>query len=97
MKIEIFVAGTPFCRAALELVRRLAGGGEHEIFVRDVRTQPGAATLARAYGIASVPAVIADGVLRSGGHDGVSEADLLAMGLKGQMQSDQTDRLDAVL
>ena len=60
-KIEVFSAGCPCCREAVEIVRRLAGS-DHEVEVHDMHRDDVAAR-ARQYGIRSVPSVVVDGQL----------------------------------
>lgn len=59
--IEIFSAGCPICKDAIELVRRLAGT-DQEVRVLDMRRGETAAR-ALELGVRSLPAVIVDGKL----------------------------------
>jgi hypothetical protein len=59
--IEIFSAGCPACRAAGDLVRRVAGPND-QVLVREMQHDD-TANRARALGIRSVPAVVVDGRL----------------------------------
>lgn len=60
-KIEVFSAGCPACREAVELVERVAGGSA-EVSVLDMHQQDVAAR-AKELGVRSVPAVAIDGKL----------------------------------
>jgi glutaredoxin len=60
-KVEIFSAGCPLCRDAVELVRRI-GCPSCEVKVLDMK-DPAVAARAKELGIRSVPAVIVDGRL----------------------------------
>ncbi|HWW77755.1 MAG TPA: thioredoxin family protein [Pyrinomonadaceae bacterium] len=60
-KIEIFSAGCPACRDAVELVERVAGGSA-DVSVLDMHQQDVAAR-AKDLGVRSVPAVAIDGRL----------------------------------
>lgn len=58
-KVDIFSAGCPLCRDAVESVRRI-GCPSCEIQVLDMR-DPAVAERAKGLGIRSVPAVVVDG------------------------------------
>jgi glutaredoxin 3 len=60
-KIEVFSAGCPACREALELVEKLAGESA-EVSVLDMH-QEAVAARAKELGVRSVPAVAIDGRL----------------------------------
>jgi glutaredoxin 3 len=60
-KVEIFSAGCPICRAAIERVNQIACPS-CEVVVRDMNDQ-GVADQAGTLGIHSVPAVVVDGRL----------------------------------
>jgi glutaredoxin 3 len=79
-KIEVFSAGCPACRDAVELVERVAGGSA-EVAVLDMHQQDVAAR-AKELGVQSVPAVAIDGKLADccTGR-GVDEATLRRQGL----------------
>lgn len=91
--IEVFIAGTPLCKDAVALVRRLAPGGV-EIRAMDLRTDVRAQQKARMYGLKSFPAVVVDGTLFEGGASGVDEVGLRQLGLGKGMRSAETDRID---
>ena len=59
--IEVFSAGCPTCKEAIELVKNIAGSG-CEVKVHDMH-QPGVAARAKEHGVRSVPAVLVDGEL----------------------------------
>lgn len=59
--IEVFSAGCPTCRDAIDVVRQLAGS-QHDVQVRDMQ-HADAVERAKALGIRSVPAVVVDGVI----------------------------------
>ena len=59
--IEVFSAGCPYCREAVELVRRLAGA-DHDVEVHDMHRDDVVAR-ARQYGVRSLPAVVVNGQL----------------------------------
>ena len=59
--IEVFSAGCPTCKDAIELVKKLAGS-EHQVYVRDMQHAE-TATRAKTLGIRSLPAVVVDGKL----------------------------------
>ena len=61
-RIEIFTAGCPVCDPGVQLVRE-AAGVDHEVIVRDLHEDRGAAEQADAYGIRTLPAVVVDGSL----------------------------------
>jgi len=79
-KIEVFSAGCPACREAVELVERVAGSSA-EVSVLDMHRQDVAAR-AKELGVQSVPAVAIDGRLADccTGR-GVDEATLRSQGL----------------
>jgi glutaredoxin 3 len=60
-KVEVFSAGCPACREAVELVERVAGSSA-EVEVLDMHRQDVAAR-AKELGVQSVPAVAIDGRL----------------------------------
>ena len=60
--IEVFTAGCPVCEPAVDLVREVAGA-DHEVLIRDLQKEGGAAERARRYGIKTLPAVVVDGSL----------------------------------
>jgi glutaredoxin 3 len=60
-KIEVFSAGCPACKEAIDVVKSLPGPS-HEIVVHDMNKSEGAAK-AKRYGVRSVPAVAIDGKL----------------------------------
>lgn len=60
-KIEVFSAGCPACREAVEMVEKLAGGSD-DVSVLDMHRQDVAAR-AKELGVRSVPAVAIDGRL----------------------------------
>ena len=60
-KIEVFSAGCPACRDAVELVEKVAGSSA-EVEVLDMHRQDVAAK-AKQLGVRSVPAVAVDGKL----------------------------------
>ena len=64
-KIEVFSAGCPLCRQAIDLVRRQAGSS-CEIIVHNMMDARGFAR-ATALGVRAVPAVAIDGKLVSSG------------------------------
>ena len=74
-RIDVFVAGCPLCREALDLVCRLAPDADR-IVVWDVRDETATAR-ARALGVTAVPAVAVDERLVCGGR-GADEAALRA-------------------
>ena len=79
-KVEVFSAGCPACREAVELVERVAGSSA-EVAVLDMHQQDVAAR-AKDLGVQSVPAVAIDGKLADccTGR-GVDEATLRSQGL----------------
>ena len=60
-KVEVFSAGCPACREAVELIERVAGESA-EVSVLDMHRQDVAAR-AKGLGVRSVPAVAIDGKL----------------------------------
>lgn len=92
--VEVFVAGTPLCEAALSLVRRLIDPTV-EIRLMNLRTDPEAQKQAKAYGLKSLPAVVVDSALFEGGSSGVDEVGLRQLGLGKRMGSADTDRIDS--
>jgi hypothetical protein len=60
-KIEVYSAGCGCCRAAVDLVRRIAGNG-HDVEVLNMH-EPNVAEQAARHAISSVPAVVVDGHL----------------------------------
>lgn len=62
-RVEVFSAGCPACQDTIELVRRIAGSSD-EVVIHDMHHSEGA-SLAKRYGIRSVPAVAVDGKLAS--------------------------------
>ena len=60
-KIEIFSAGCPACREAIQIVNEIAGSST-DVEVRDMFDEE-ASSKAKEYGIRSVPAVVVDGKL----------------------------------
>lgn len=77
-RIEVFTAGCPVCESGVRLVRE-AAGNDHEVTVRDLHQDPGAAEQARGYGIKTVPAVVVDGALLGCCRDtGPTREDLMA-------------------
>jgi glutaredoxin len=60
-KVEIFIAGCPFCERTINLVMRLVNSS-HEVVISDVH-RPEVASKAEQYGIRTVPAVVIDGKL----------------------------------
>lgn len=62
-RVEVFGAGCPACQDTIDLVRRIAGSS-HEVVIHDMH-DPEGASLAKRYGIRSVPAVAVDGKLAS--------------------------------
>lgn len=60
--IEVFSAGCPACDEGIKVVREVIGK-EHEIKVRDMRSDKAAQDRARQLGIRRVPAVVVDGKL----------------------------------
>jgi len=62
-KIEVFSAGCPACRAAENLVKRIAGAS-HTVEVLD-RHRVEVAPKARQHGVTRVPSVVIDGKLAS--------------------------------
>jgi hypothetical protein len=58
--VEVFSAGCPTCREAIELVRRVAG--ERHVEVLDMN-EPAVEAKAKQYGVHRVPAVAIDGKL----------------------------------
>lgn len=58
-RIEIFSAGCPACREAIDLVQRIAGASG-EIVIRDMNA-PDVAAEAKARGVRSVPSVHVEG------------------------------------
>jgi glutaredoxin 3 len=61
-KIEVFSAGCSACKAAIEMVKRLAGS--HEVVIHDMNNF-NIASKAKHYGVRTVPAVVIDGKLAS--------------------------------
>ena len=59
--IEVFSAGCPTCKEAIETLKGLAGS-QHEVHVRDMQHTE-TATRAKQLGIRSLPAVVIDGKL----------------------------------
>ena len=60
-RIEVFSAGCPTCKEAIELVRKIAGS-DHEVHVHDMH-MAGVASQAKQHGVRSLPAVMVDGKL----------------------------------
>ncbi|MGO9570470.1 MAG: thioredoxin family protein [Desulfomonilaceae bacterium] len=79
-KIEVFSAGCPVCKEAVDMVNRLKCDS-CEVSVLDMN-DPGVTDRAKTLGIRSVPAVVIDGKLADccAGH-GPDEAVLRAAGL----------------
>ncbi len=61
-RVEIFSAGCPTCVRTVEQLREQIDP-RHEIVVRDMHNDEGAAKQAEAFGIRTVPAVVVDGFL----------------------------------
>ncbi len=59
--IEIFSAGCPTCKEAIELVKEIAGSS-HEVVIHDMH-KSNTVLRAKHYGVRSVPAVVIDGRL----------------------------------
>ena len=79
-KIEVFSAGCPMCRDAVDLVRRVAGPRDR-IEVLDLN-DPGVARRAAGLGVRAVPAVAVGGELAACCRtQGVSEEVLRAAGV----------------
>ena len=60
--IEVFTAGCPCCEDAVKLVQTLACPS-CDVRVLDMRTDKGAQTKARQYGVKRVPAIVVEGKL----------------------------------
>ena len=79
-KIEIFSAGCPVCREAIQIVNEIAGSSS-EVEVLNMH-EANVSTKAREYGIRSVPAVVINGTLADGcAGRGVDEETLKANGI----------------
>ncbi len=74
--IEVFSAGCPLCKDAIDLVERLSGNPD-QVIVHDMNT-PTAVSEAHRLGILSVPAILIDGQIAECGAGGVDEAGLRA-------------------
>ena len=74
--IEVFSAGCPLCKDAIDLVERLSGNPD-QVIVHDMNT-PAVVSEAHRLGIRSVPAVVIDGRIAECCEGGVDEAGLRA-------------------
>jgi glutaredoxin 3 len=61
-RVEIFSAGCKTCQTTIDQLREHIDE-RHEIVVRDMHNDEGAAEAAEAFGIRTVPAVVVDGFL----------------------------------
>jgi glutaredoxin len=79
-KVEVFTAGCPVCKDAVEMVKRIACK-DCEVNVMNMK-DPAVARCAKSLGIRSVPAVLIDGKLADCcAGSGPDEATLRAAGL----------------